>query len=177
MFLGSIAFGITYLLIASRRLRWIRIDRGSGAIIGAVLAVAIGSISPEEAATAVDQSTLVLLFAVMGMGAFLSIDGFFDPAEAIEGKLFTGKSVMTLAVLAGTVIAYIAGSPMTYTALTGFAILLILHRIDPTEVWARIDWSVLIFFGGLFVSVDGFVRSGAPAYVFGRLPLFIPPRG
>jgi Na+/H+ antiporter NhaD/arsenite permease-like protein len=302
MFLGSIAFGITYLLIASRRLRWIRIDRASGAIIGAVLAVAIGSISPEEAATAVDQSTLVLLLAVMGMGAFLSIDGFFDraavrlvatagtrarllaalvwgagglaavitndavcvlaaplvvhwirrwdlprlpfllalatasntgsvatlvgnpqnmlcanlgklgfapylahmlpvavislavnhailallfrrdligalPAEAIEGKLFTGKSVVTLAVLAGTVIAYIAGSPMTYTALTGFAVLLILHRIDPTEVWARIDWSVLIFFGGLFVSVDGFVRSGAPAYVFGRLPLFIPPPG
>src|SRR5258706_5464171 len=80
MLLGSIAFGITYLLIATRRLRWIRIDRASGAIIGAVLAVAIGSISAEEAAVAVDQSTLVLLLAVMGMGAFLSIDGFFDRA-------------------------------------------------------------------------------------------------
>src|SRR5258708_27159612 len=80
MLLGSIAFGITYLLIATRRLRWIRIDRASGAIIGAVLAVAIGAISAEEAAVGVDQSTLVLLLAVMGMGAFLSIEGFFDRA-------------------------------------------------------------------------------------------------
>src|SRR5262245_50359463 len=80
MVLGSIAFGITYILIAVRRLRWVRLDRASGAIVGAVLAVAIGSSTPEEAAHAVDHSTLVLLFAVMGMGAFLSIDGFFDRA-------------------------------------------------------------------------------------------------
>ena len=66
MVLGSIAFAVTYVLIATRRLRWIRIDRASGAMIGAVLAVAIGSISPEEAAAAIDQSTLVLLFAFQG---------------------------------------------------------------------------------------------------------------
>jgi Na+/H+ antiporter NhaD/arsenite permease-like protein len=99
------------------------------------------------------------------------------PPEKIEGSLFTRKSVLTLAVIAGTVVAYIAGSPMTYTALTGFAILLIAHRVDPGEVWARIDWSVLIFFGGLFISVDGFVRSGAPAWVFARIPVFVPPEG
>src|SRR5580693_8145955 len=82
MILGSIAFGIAYVLIAVRRLRWLRIDRASGAIIGAVLAVAIGSVTPEEAAEAVDHSTLVLLLGVMGIGAFLSIDGFFDRAAA-----------------------------------------------------------------------------------------------
>jgi Na+/H+ antiporter NhaD/arsenite permease-like protein len=302
MVLGSIAFGITYVLIATRRMRWIRIDRASGAIIGAVLAVAIGSISPEEAALAVDQSTIVLLLAVMGMGAFLSIDGFFDraalrllsstrtrarllaavvwgagilaafitndavcvlatplvvrwirrwdlprlpfllalatasntgsvatlvgnpqnmlcaslgklgfapylahmlpvaaialavnhailallfradlagplPAEPVEGALLTKGSIVTLLVIAGTVVAYGAGAPLTYTALGGFALLLVLHRVDPAEVWARIDWSVLIFFGGLFVSVDGFVRSGAPAYIFARQPLLLPPPG
>jgi Na+/H+ antiporter NhaD/arsenite permease-like protein len=302
MLLGSIAFGITYILIATRRLRWIRIDRASGAIIGAVLAVAIGSITPEEAAVAVDQSTLVLLLAVMGMGAFLSIDGFFDraalrllasaksratllaavvwgagslaalitndavcvlaaplvvswirrwnlprlpfllalatasntgsvatlvgnpqnmlcaslgklgfapylshmlpvavmalaanhailawlfrrelrgplPNETIEGSLFTPRSFGTLAVIAGTVVGYMAGAPLTYTALSGFALLLLVHRIDPAEVWTRIDWSVLIFFGGLFISVDGFVRSGAPAFIFAHQPLFVAPEG
>jgi Na+/H+ antiporter NhaD/arsenite permease-like protein len=55
--------------------------------------------------------------------------------------------------------------------------LLLVHRIDPAEVWARIDWSVLIFFGGLFISVDGFVRSGAPGYLFAHNPLFVPPEG
>ena len=33
MLVGSIAFAVTYVLIATRRLRWIRIDRASGAII------------------------------------------------------------------------------------------------------------------------------------------------
>jgi Na+/H+ antiporter NhaD/arsenite permease-like protein len=302
MILGSIAFGITYVLIAVRRLRWVRIDRASGAIIGAVLAVAIGSATPEEAAAAIDKSTLLLLLAVMGMGAFLAVDGFFDraavrlvavartrarllaaivwgsgalaafitndavcvlatplvvqwikrwnlprlpfllalataantgsvatlvgnpqnmlcaslgklsfavfmahmmpvailalaanhvilallfrrelagelPAEQVTGSLFTPKSTLTLLVVAGTVVAYIAGSHMTYTALTAFAVLLIVHRVDPDLVWSRIDWSVLIFFGGLFISVDGFVRSGAPAYVFSRVPLFAGPEG
>jgi Na+/H+ antiporter NhaD/arsenite permease-like protein len=70
-----------------------------------------------------------------------------------------------------------AGAPLTYTALSGFALLLLVHRIDPAEVWARIDWSVLIFFGGLFISVDGFVRSGAPAFIFAHRPLFVAPEG
>ena len=66
---------------------------------------------------------------------------------------------------------------MTYTAFAAFALLILLHRVDPAEVWARIDWSLLIFFGGLFISVDGFVRSGAPALLFARAPLFVPPEG
>jgi Na+/H+ antiporter NhaD/arsenite permease-like protein len=302
MILGSIAFGIAYLLIAVRRLRWLRIDRASGAIIGAVLAVAIGSVTPEEAAAAVDHSTLVLLLGVMGIGAFLSIDGFFDraaailvarartrgrllaavvwgagglaalvtndavcvlaaplvvrwvvrwklprlpfllalataantgsvatlvgspqnmlcanlgklrfapfalhmlpvailslaanhailafvfrrslaedlPSEEVKEPLLTRGSSVTLAVIAGTVVLYVAGAHMTYTAFAAFALLILLHRVDPAEVWARIDWSLLIFFGGLFISVDGFVRSGAPALLFARVPLFVQPEG
>src|SRR5258706_15242387 len=80
MILGIIAFAVTYVLIAVRNLKWLRIDRAAGAIIGAVLAVAIGSVTPKEAGEAIDHSTLVLLLGVMGMGAFLSIDGFFDRA-------------------------------------------------------------------------------------------------
>jgi Na+/H+ antiporter NhaD/arsenite permease-like protein len=66
---------------------------------------------------------------------------------------------------------------MTYTALSAFALLILVHRVDPAEVWARIDWSVLIFFGGLFISVDGFIRSGVPALLFAQVPLFNPPEG
>jgi Na+/H+ antiporter NhaD/arsenite permease-like protein len=79
---GVVVFAITYALIASRHVRGLRIDRPASALIGAVLAIAIGlgAVTPTQAATAVDQSTLVLLFAVMGMGAFLSADGFFECA-------------------------------------------------------------------------------------------------
>src|SRR5688572_16804729 len=81
MLRGVIVFAITYVLVATRRLRIVKIDRPAGALTGAVLAVALGAVTPEEAAHAVDQTTIILLFAVMGMGAFLSVDGFFERAS------------------------------------------------------------------------------------------------
>lgn len=85
MLRGLLVFAVTYVLVATRKLRFARLDRPAGAIVGAVLAVAVGAITPDEAARAVDHTTIVLLFAVMvmGMGAFLSLDGFFERAGRI----------------------------------------------------------------------------------------------
>ena len=301
MLRGVIVFVITYVLVATRRLRVVKIDRPAGALTGAVLAVALGAITPEEAAHAVDQTTIILLFAVMGMGAFLSVDGFFErasrriiawartptrlvgatiwgagilgaivtndaicvlaaplvvswiadyrlprlplllalatgantgsvatlvgnpqnmlcgslghlrfasfalhmipvaivglainhalilllfkkdlqgelpresrPAGALDEKLFTLRSVVTLAVILGTVVLYTAGAPLSFTALGGFVVLLLVHRTEPEKVWSRIDWSVLLFFGGLFVAVDALARSGAATWAFTKFPL------
>ena len=44
--------------------------------------------------------------------------------------------------------------------------LLLVHRQDPEGVWNKIDWSVLLFFGALFVAVEAFAtryRSPVPA--------------
>lgn len=298
---GVLVFAITYVLVASRRLRVVRIDRPAGALTGAVLAVALGAVTAEQAAHAVDQTTIVLLFAVMGMGAFLSLDGFFDragrvivartgtprrlvgaivwgagllsavvtndavcvlaaplvvswikdyrlprlpfllalatgantgsvatlvgnpqnmlcgslghlsfgafalhmlpvaivglainhallllvfkkdlegdlpresrPPEVLAERVLTRKSAITLAIIFGTVAVYTAGAPLSFTALGGFVLLLLVHREDPEGVWSKIDWSVLLFFGGLFVAVDAFARSGAAAWAFARFPL------
>src|SRR4029079_549114 len=80
MWRGVLVFAITYVLVASRRLRFVRVDRPAAALTGAGLAVAVGATTPEQAAQAVDHTTIILLFAVMGMGAFLSLDGFFERA-------------------------------------------------------------------------------------------------
>ena len=88
MLKGLLVFALTYVLVATRRLKFARLDRPAGALVGAVLAVAVGAITPAEAAKAVDHTTLVLLFAVMGMGAFLSLDGFFDRA----GRLVVARA-------------------------------------------------------------------------------------
>ncbi len=298
-------FGITYVLVAGRRLQRLPIDRPSGALIGAVLAVALGALTPAEAGAAVDKSTLTLLFAVMGMGAFLSIEGFLERAtprlvtiartrsrllgavvwgsgilsafvtndavcvlaaplvvelierwklprlpfllalatgantgsvatlvgnpqnmlcaslgeldfatfllhmgpvallglaanhailawlfrkdlsgalevgEQVPGKLklFTSRTILTLSVIAGTVVVYTAGGSLSFTALAGFVLLLLLHRVPAEKVWERIDWSILIFFGGLFIAVDALARSGAVSAVFEWAPLFDPSLG
>lgn len=295
---GLFVFAVTYLLVATRRLRLVRLDRPAGALAGAVLAVALKTITPEQAGEAVDKTTIVLLFAVMGIGAFLSNDGFFDRAgrytldrvrtvgglvgvvvwssgllsavvtnDAVcvlaapivvgwidhyrlprlplllalatgantgsvatlvgnpqnilcgslgglkftpfmlhmlpvavvalainhgillllfrkevrediprasrppPAKVFTPKSILTLGVLFGTVVFYVAGGNLAFTALGGFVLLLLFHRSDPNTIWARIDWSVLLFFGGLFIAVDAFARSGAAEWAFERVPL------
>lgn len=297
MWRGVLVFAITYLLVASRSLRVVKVDRPAGALIGAVLSVAFGALTADEAAKAVDHTTIVLLFAVMGMGAFLSLDGFFEragerivawaktprrlvvatvwgagilsaivtndavcvlvapivvgwierhklprvplllalatgantgsvatlvgnPQNMLCGSLghlrfapflmhllpvallglainhvvllllfrkelgngtieldpptkplFTLRSALTVVVILGTVVLYTAGTPLSFTALGGFGTLIIVHRTDPGKVWERIDWSVLVFFGGLFVAVEALARSGAAAWAFQHLPL------
>src|SRR5262245_56534482 len=80
MFAGVLIFTLTYAIISARRLRWLKLDRPAGALLGAVACVLAGVLTPAQALAAVDGRTLALLFGMMGMGAFLAVDGFFDRA-------------------------------------------------------------------------------------------------
>lgn len=294
--LGVAIFVLTYLLVSARRLRLLGFDRPAVALAGAVATVGLGVLTPDEALAAVDSATLLLLFGVMGMGAFLAVDGFFDQIEAqliawartparllgmiVWGAgllsaavtndavcllaapvvvrivrehrlpttpfllaLATGANTGSVATLVGnpqnmlcgllgglvyrdfvmvmapvallglasnhlilallfrrelkaatlappgrvepiarrawislsvvvlTSIAYTLGANLAWTAALGFVLLMLLHRRDTRELWPRIDWSLLLFFAGLFVVVAGFQKSGAPAAFFERFPL------
>src|SRR5690606_4392876 len=79
---GIAIFVVTYLLVSARRLQLLGFDRPAIALAGAVACVALGVLTPEAALAAIDSATLLLLFGVMGMGAFLAVDGFFDQLEA-----------------------------------------------------------------------------------------------
>jgi Na+/H+ antiporter NhaD/arsenite permease-like protein len=81
---GIAIFAATYAAICARRLSWLKLDRPAAALAGAVACVAAGVLSPAQALGAVDGATLLLLLGVMGMGAFLAADGFF---EQLEGRL------------------------------------------------------------------------------------------
>jgi Na+/H+ antiporter NhaD/arsenite permease-like protein len=71
-------FVLSYALIASRRLRILPIGRPAGALLGAVLMVALGVLTPEAALRAVDGATIVLLFAMMLLSAYLERSGLFE---------------------------------------------------------------------------------------------------
>jgi len=294
--LGIAIFVLTYLLVSARRLRLLGFDRPALALAGAVASVGLGVLTPHEALAAVDGATLLLLFGVMGMGAFLAVDGFFDQIEAqliawartparLLGMIVWGAGLLSAAVtndavcllaapvvvrivrehrlpatpfllalataantgsvatlvgnpqnmlcglLGGLVyrefltvmapvallglaanhlilaflfrkqlqaatltpptrvepiarrawvslvvvvltsVAYGLGANLAWTAALGFVLLMLLHRRDTRELWPRIDWSLLLFFAGLFVVVAGFEKSGAPAAFFARFPL------
>jgi Na+/H+ antiporter NhaD/arsenite permease-like protein len=78
----------------------------------------------------------------------------------------------SIAVVALTVVAATLGAPLPWCAVGGLVLVNLIKRADTSRVWPAIDWSVLVFFGGLFVVVAGFVHSGGPAWLFARLPLW-----
>lgn len=300
---GVAVFAVTYVLLSARKLSWLEMDRPAIALFGAVACVVLSVLTPEQAIEAIDRKTLALLFGVMGMGAFLTLDHFAEGIDAaIEryahtpGRLLAGivwgagllaalitndavcllaapivvravqrhdlpplpfslalataantgsvatlvgnpqnmlcgllgrlsfgdylavaaplaiaclalnhallvvvfrrdlraariqrrdvrapvlnpRTTLTLVTIAATGVAATLGADMTWAAITGLVALMLLHRRDTRHVWENIDWSLLLFFAGLFIVVEGFIRSGAPAFFFAHYPLAGPHHG
>ncbi len=71
-------FALTYVLISGRRLKILPLNRPAAALLGTVLMVGTGVLTPEQAYRAVDYDTLVLLLGMMLIAAYLHLGGFFD---------------------------------------------------------------------------------------------------
>ncbi len=285
-------FSATYVLIAVRRLRLVPIGRPAGALVGAVLMVAVGALTPAQSYAAIDGDTLLLLFGTMALTVYLDRAHFFAVlAEVLLKRCRTGFGLLaTLALASGllsallvndtvcvfmtplviaacqrarlplgpylialptsanvgsaaslvgnpqnmiigsmsgygfgdfmlhagpaaiagllvnvallyvfygrhlprelpppvnapavtrgarlgwvvavsllVVVGYFAGLHMGYTTLAGVALLILGERAEPREVFARVDWSLLLFFAALFVVVAALERTGLIAAVW-----------
>lgn len=88
-------FSFTYLLISGRQLRVLPLNRPAAALVGSVLMVALGVLTPEQAYHAVDYDTLVLLLGMMLVSAYLYLTGFFDwAADRILRHAKTRQSLL-----------------------------------------------------------------------------------
>ena len=90
-------FLMTYLGLALGRVPGFRLDRTGIAIVGAAAAVATGAISWDRAVAAVDAHTLILLFGMMVVGAYLRLSGFF--ALVTRGTVRLARTPVTLLAL------------------------------------------------------------------------------
>jgi len=75
--LVSTIFGLTYLALAVGKVPGLRIDRAGIALVGSAVMLACGVLSMGDAARAVDYETIVLLFGMMVVVAYLRLAGFF----------------------------------------------------------------------------------------------------
>ena len=89
-------FCLTYILISGRQLKVLPLNRPAAALLGAVLMVAGGIMTPEGAYHAVDYDTLVLLLGMMIISAYLCLAGFFE--WAADWILRRGKIAESLLV-------------------------------------------------------------------------------
>jgi Na+/H+ antiporter NhaD/arsenite permease-like protein len=72
-----VVFSLTYLVIATRQLHFVGLDRPAGATVGAVAMVVIGGLPMDAALRAIDLHVVTLLFGILLIAAYLSEAGFF----------------------------------------------------------------------------------------------------
>jgi Na+/H+ antiporter NhaD/arsenite permease-like protein len=83
---AAVIFGITYVLISGRQLKILPLNRPAAALLGAVLMVSTGVMTPERAYRAVNYDTLVLLLGMMLISAYLYLAHFFEWAADVVLK-------------------------------------------------------------------------------------------
>ncbi|HWB13127.1 MAG TPA: anion transporter [Pirellulales bacterium] len=93
-------FALTYLALAWGKIPGLRSDRAGIALIGAAAMLAVGVLDLHEAARAVDYETIVLLFGMMVVVAYLKLAGFFALATDLLAEHFSGSRTL-LAVTVG----------------------------------------------------------------------------
>lgn len=92
---------------------------------------------------------------------------------AVDTPLLIKAALVTTFVLSG----FLLGRSLAGVAMAGATIMILLARRAPSRILARVDWSLLLFFSGLFVVVEGLNRAGwgeafyqAAAPYLGRAP-------
>ncbi|MBI2471460.1 MAG: anion transporter [Planctomycetes bacterium] len=70
-------FILTYIIISAQKMKWHRLDRPSGALLGAVLMVITGVLTLDDAYRAIDFNTILLLLGMMLVIAYLKIANCF----------------------------------------------------------------------------------------------------
>ncbi|HEX7022656.1 MAG TPA: anion transporter [Trueperaceae bacterium] len=91
---------LTLLGVAFGRWPLVRVNRASIALVGAALLVATGVLDIGRAWSLLDGNTLVLLFSMMIVSAFLAVGGFFRSAV----RWAAGRAGHPLGLLAGLVL-------------------------------------------------------------------------
>ena len=103
----------------------------------------------------IDWLVLRLLFRRLLSTSEISRETHAEPYPAVH----RGLALKSVLVFAGLLVAFLAGAPMDFAAVTAAIALLVLADRPPREALEAVDWSLLLFFAGLFVVVEGFVKA------------------
>jgi len=93
----------------------------------------------------------------------LSLSSLPNPLSITYHVKSRKKLIAMTIVLAGTIVAFVAGAPLGWAAVAGAALMLCLDMRDPDATFKEVDWGLLVFFTSLFIVVKGFQKTGLPA--------------
>jgi Na+/H+ antiporter NhaD/arsenite permease-like protein len=107
-YLALAIFALTYLIIASQKIPYLHLDRPGGALIGAVLMVLAGVLTPDEAYHAINFDTITLLLGMMILVGYLRFARFFRyAAYLLLSRLHTGTQLLAGVILFSGVLSAI----------------------------------------------------------------------
>lgn len=128
-----------------------------------------------------DFTAALLPVALISLGILWVILLRFYPAEFDNTPFAVGYEkgeeknrpllIKTLFVVAGLLIAFLVGAPIAQAAFLAACLLLFTRRVQPHLVFAEFDWSLLVFFSGLFVISGSLEANGITKMLFDNMSL------
>ncbi len=128
-----VIFTLTYITISVQRLPYFRLDRTSGALVGAVAMIAFGVLGLTEAYQAINPDTIILLLGMMIIVAYLQTSGFFDIVSSfiLKHARTDSQLLFTVIIVSGTLSAFFVNDTVC-VMLTPFILTLTSrYRTDP----------------------------------------------
>lgn len=91
----------------------------------------------------------------------------FEVAELPPVEVNRSMLAKSLVVMAAMLAAFLAGVPVALAAFLAACALLVTRKTAPHLVFAEFDWSLLVFFSGLFIVSGALETGGVTSRVFG----------
>src|SRR6266403_2286154 len=82
-------------------------------------------------------------------------------------------AILCAAGLAFVLGGFLLGYSLAWTAMAGAALLLVLSRQPPKEMFAQVDGTLLLFFAALFVVTHGVAQAGIAERIHGAIAPFL----
>jgi len=126
-------FAVVYLGMILGGLPFLQLDRTGIALLGAIAIVALGVLSPEQAARSIHLPTLLLLFAFMVISAQMRLGGFYTRITLEVAELPLSPPALLAAVIAavGTLSAVFSNDVVCLAIAPVLANACLQRRLDP----------------------------------------------
>ena len=124
--------------------------------------------------------------AIIGFAVCIGVIRFVYRAEMTRAG-FAKRPVMpdyrvnmplltrSLLVCAGVLVAFSLGYPYSLSAAAGAVVLLVIGGVSTERVLEGVDWTLLLFFSGLFIVMHGVEVSGLAGRMIEKAAVLVPP--
>ncbi len=140
-----IIFVLTYIFIAVQKVN-LRLDRASIALIGATAMIVCGVLTLDEAVRSVDYDTIILLFGMMVISAYLGRSGFFDfIASKIILRAKSGRRLLLIIVLTSGFLSALLVNDVVCIFMTPIVVrIAVLSELNPIPLLLALSTSANI---------------------------------